>query len=215
MRNRMSESQFSSRELAILYHHGTRGFIFNAERKAQKEAIEEWKSDKERRDKLEEFSKFFDMSHVLIDTEHANREYSEIHPGLSFPDGMFAVTEKSPFAGPGMEMKRIGESLARDVAKHFESELTRLLKNSTLSKQQFIVFVLLWKDPDEYGTNRQLGERGVASKLDLAIGTVRSHHGRAKKKIEKAEFTAGLTDYALMDIETAHEDTKALLDEKL
>jgi hypothetical protein len=74
---------------------------------------------------------------------------------------------------------------------------------------------LLWEEPREHGAGRQLGEYGTAEALDIAIGTVRSHHARAKEKIKKAEFTAGLTDYAVMDIDTASEDTKTLLDEKL
>lgn len=215
MRNRMANSPFTGKDLAVLYHHGTRGFIYNAERTGQKQAIDEWKSDDQKSEHLRAFNEVFDMSHVLIDTEHVNRDYSEIHPGLSFNEGMFAATEESPFPSPGMDLKRIGDALARDVAKYFEKELTRLLENSTLSKQQFIVFVLLWEEPSEHLAGRQLGERGVADNLDIAVGTVRSHHARAKEKIEKAEFTAGLTEYAAMDIDTAHEDTKALLNEKL
>lgn len=211
----MTNSPFNGTELAVLYHHGTLGLIYNAERAAQKQTIDEWKADDQKHDHLRAFNEIFDMSHVLIDTEHVNREYSELHPGLEFNEGMFAATEEAPFPAPGMELKRIGDALARDVAKYFERELTRLLDNSTLSKQQFIVFVLLWEEPSEYPAGRQLGERGVAENLNIAVGTVRSHHARAKEKIEKAEFTAGLTDYAVMDIDTAHEDTKALLDEKL
>jgi hypothetical protein len=211
----MTNSPFTGTELAVLYHHGTRGFIYNAERAAQKQAIDEWKADNQKHENLRAFNEIFDMSHVLIDTEHVNREYSELHPGLEFNEGMFAAAEEAPFPTPGMELKRIGDALARDVAKYFERELTRLLENSTLSKQQFIVFVLLWEEPSEYPAGRQLGEQGVAENLNIAVGTVRSHHARAKEKIEKAKFTAGLTDYAVMDIDTAHEDTKALLDEKL
>ncbi len=211
----MTESPFAERELVILYHHGTRGFIFNAEQAAQKATIEDWKSDDQKHKQLRKFNEYFDMSHVLIDTEQVNRDYSELHPGLEFNEGMFAATEASPLDGPGMELKRIGDALSRDVAKHFERELTRLLEGSTLSKRQFLVFVLLWKDSAEYPAGRQLGERGVAGNLDIAVGTVRSHHARAKKKIEEAEFTAELTDYAKMDIDTAHEETKRLLDEEL
>lgn len=211
----MPDSLFTGRELTILYHHGTRGFIYNAERAAQKTVIENWKSDEQKHEHLRTFNEYFNMSQVLIDTEHVNRDYSELHPGLEFPEGMFAATEASPFDGPGIGLKQIGDALARDVAKHFERELTRLLEGSTLSKQQFLVFVLLWEDPAEYPAGRQLGERGVAEHLDIAVGTVRSHHSRAKEKIEKAEFTAGLTDYAKMDIDSAPEDTKRLLDEKL
>lgn len=211
----MADSPFTERELAILYHHGTRGFIFNAAHAARKAAIEDWKSDDHKHEQLRAFNEHFDMSHVDIDTGHANRDYSELRPGLVFPDGMFAATEESPFDGPGVSVKQIGDEFARDVAKHFERELTRLLEGSTLSKKQFLVFVLLWQNPREYPTGRQLGERGVAEYLGIAVGTVRSHHARAKKKIEKAEFTAGLTDYAKMDVETAPEETKRLLDEKL
>lgn len=211
----MNDSPFTGKEITVLYHHGTRGLIYNAERTAQKQAIDEWKADDQKHEHLRAFNDIFDMSHVLLDTGHVNREYSELHPGLSFNEGMFAATEESPFPSPGMDLKRIGDALARDVAKYFERELTRLLEGSTLSKQQFIVFVLLWEEPSEYPAGRQLGERGVAENLDIAVGTVRSHHARAKEKIEKAEFTAGLTDYAVMDIDTAHEDTKALLDKKL
>lgn len=206
-------SPFTGDELVLLYNHGTRGFIYNAERAAQKAAIEDWKEDDQKREQLEAFNDTFDMSHVILDTEHVHREYEELHPGLEFPDQMFAATDASPFDGPGMQLKRIGDALACDVAEHFERELTRLLENSTLSKMQFLVFVLLWEDPPEYRTGRQLGEQGVADNLDVAVGTVRSHHARAKEKIKKAEFTAGLTDYATMDIDTAHEDTKQLLSE--
>lgn len=211
----MTDSPFTNEELAVLYHHGTRGFIYNAERAAQKQAIDDWMSDDEKHEQLRAFNEVFDMSHVLLDTEHVNRDYSELHPGLQFSEAMFAVTDASPINGPKVHLKRIGDALARDVAKYFDRELTRLLENSTLSKQQFIVFVLLWEEPSEYGTGRHLGERGVAEKLGIAVGTVRSHHARAKDKIEKAEFTAGLTEYAVADWDTTVEDTEALLDDKL
>lgn len=211
----MTDSLFTGKELAVLYHHGTRGLIYNAERSAQKQVIEEWKSDDQKHEQLRAFNDVFDMSHVLLDTGHVNRDYSDLHPGFEYNQAMFAAAEESPFPSPSVPFKRIGDALARDVAEYFEQELTWLLENSTLSKQQFIVFVLLWEDPSEYGAGRQLGERGVAEKLELAVGTVRSHHARAKEKIEKAEFTAGLTEYAVIDIDTVHEDTKALLGEKL
>lgn len=211
----MTDSQFTEEELGVLYRHGTRGFIYNAVHAAQKEAIEEWKSDDKKHEELRAFNEAFDMSHVLLDTSLSMEKTAPLQPGLEFNEAMFKVTEESPLNGPGMQLKRIGDELARDVAKYFERELSRLLENSTLSKQQFVVFVLLWKEPSEYGTGRQLGERGVAEALDLAIGTVRSHHARAKDKIEKAKFTAGLTDYAVADWDTTHEDTKALLNEKL
>lgn len=211
----MGDSSFSERELAILYHHGIRGFIFNAERTAQKQAISIWKEDEQKLERLHKFNRYFDMSHIAVDTNRITRDYSELQPGMTFPSGVFAATEKSPFSGPGMDVKRIGDRLANDVAEYFEDELTRLLEYSALSKQQFIVFVLLWKEPSEYGSGRHLGEQGVADVLDVAVGTVRSHHGRAKKKIREAEFTAGLPGYAEMDIETAHEDTKSLLGEML
>ena len=211
----MTDSPFTDEELGVLYRHGTRGFIYNTERAAQKQAIEEWKADDQKHEQLRAFNEVFDISHVVLDTSLVTDKIAPLEPGLEFNEAMFAVTEESPLDGPGMHLKRIGDQLARDVAKHFEQELTRLLENSTLSKQQFIVFVLLWEEPSEYGAGRQLGERGVADALGLAVGTVRSHHARAKEKIEKAEFTAGLTEYAVMDIDTAHEDTKALLDEKL
>lgn len=211
----MADSPFTSEELVVLYRHGTRGFIYNAERAAQKAAIEEWKADDQKHEQLRAFNDVFDMSHVLIDTSLTTDDNSELHPGLEFTEGMFEVTEASPLEGPGVHLKRIGDTLARDVAKHFERELSRLLENSTLSKQQFIVFVLLWENPSEYPAGRQLGERGVAEKMDIAVGTVRSHHARAKDKIEKAEFTAGLTEYAVADWDSTVEDTKQLLDEKL
>ncbi|ELZ15977.1 hypothetical protein [Natrinema limicola] len=211
----MEDSPFTDEELGVLYRHGTRGFIYNAERAAQKEAIEEWKSDDQRHEELRAFNEVFDMSYIVLDTSLAMEKTAPLQPGLDVNEAMFKVTEESPFDGPGMQLKRVGDKLARDVSKYFERELARLLENSTLSKQQFVVFVLLWEEPSEHGTGRQLGERGVAEALDLAIGTVRSHHARAKDKIEKAEFTAGLTDYAVADWNTTHEDTKALLDEKL
>lgn len=211
----MTDSPFTGKELGVLYRHGTRGFIYNAERAAQKQAIEEWKSDGQKHEQLRAFNEIFDMSHIILDTSIGMEKTAPLQPGLEFNEAMFAVIEESPFDGPGMHLKRIGDELACDVLKYFERELTRLLENSTLSKQQFIVFVLLWEKPSEYGAGRQLGERGVADALDIAVGTVRSHHARAKEKIKIAEFTAGLTDYAVMDIDAAHEDTKALLDEKL
>lgn len=215
IRNRMVESPFTSEELVILYRHGTRGFIYNAERAAQKAAIEEWKADDQKYEQLRAFNEFFDMSHVLIDTSHITEDNSELNPELEVNEPVFALIEESPFEGPGLDLKRIGDALARDVAMHFERELAKLLKNSTLSKRQFIVFVLLWQEPSEYGDGRHLGERRVAEKLDIAVGTVRSHHARAKDKIEKAEFTAGLTEYAVADWDTTVEDTKELLASKL
>lgn len=209
------DSPFTDEELVILYRHGTRGFIHNAAQAARKAAIEEWKDDDQKHERLRAFNEVFDMSHVLIDTSLTTDDNSQLHPGLEFNEAMFDVIEKSPFNAPGMHLKRIGDALARDVAKHFERELTRLLENSTLSKQQFIVFVLLWEDPSEYGAGRHLGERGVAEKLGIAIGTVRSHHARAKDKIEKAEFTAGLTEYAKADWDSTVEETKQLLASKL
>jgi hypothetical protein len=211
----MEDSPFTHEELGVLYRHGTRGFIYNAVRAAQKEAIEEWKSDEQKHEELRVFNEIFDMSHVVLDTSNSMEKTAPLQPGLEFSEGLFKITQESPVDGPSMQLKRIGDELARDVLKYFARELTRLLENSTLSKQQFIVFILLWEEPTEHGTGRQLGERGVAEALDLAIGTVRSHHARAKDKIEKAEFTAGLTDYAVADWDTTYEDTKALLDEKL
>lgn len=211
----MPDSPFTDRELAVLYHHGTRGFIYNAERAAQKQAIDEWKSDDTKREQLTAFNEYFDMTKVLLDTGHTNRDYSELHPEFEYNEAMFAAAEESPFPAPDVNLKRIGDALARDIATYFEEELMRLLENSTLSKQQFIVFVLLWENPSEYGAGRQLGEHGVADYLDIAVGTVRSHHARAKEKLEKARFTVGLTDYAVTDWDTTVEDTKALLDEKL
>lgn len=211
----MAESPLTDEELGLLYRHGTRGFIYNAERTAQKEAIEEWKADDQKIEKLRAFNETFDMSHVVLDTGLVSEKTAPLQPGLDFSEAMFEVTEESPFDGPEMQLKRIGDELTSDVAKHFEQEVTRLLECSTFSKQQFIVFVLLWEDPSEYGAGRQLGERGVAEALGLAIGTVRSHHARAKEKLEKAEFTAGLTEYAVADWDSTTEDTKALLDEKL
>lgn len=211
----MSDSPFTDGEFGLLYRHGTRGFIYNAERAAQKEAIEEWKADDQKREALRAFNEVFDMSRITLDTSHGLERTALLQPGLDMPKGMFQATEESPFDGPGMELKRIGDELAQDVGKNFNQEMTRLLENSTLSKQQFLTFVLLWEEPREHGAGRQLGEHGTAEALDIAIGTVRSHHARAKEKIEKAEFTAGLTDYAVMDIDTASEDTKTLLDEKL
>lgn len=211
----MSDSPFTDEELGLLYRHGTRGFIYNAERAAQKATIEEWKADGEKHEALSTFSETFDMSYITLDISIAGAPTDPLEPGLEFNEGMFRATEQAPLDGPGMRLKRIGDELAQDVAENFEGELTRLLENSTLSKQQFLVFALLWEEPREHGAGRQLGEHGTAEALDIAIGTVRSHHARAKEKIEKAEFTAGLTDYAVMDIDTASEDTKTLLDEKL
>lgn len=211
----MTGSPVTDEELGLLYRHGTRGFIYNAERAAQKEAIEEWKADDHKHEKLRAFNEAFDMTHIVLDTAMANEKTAPLQPGLDFNEAMFEVTGKSPFDGSGIHLKRIGDELASDVAKHFEQEVIRLLEHSTFSKQQFIVFVLLWENPSEYGTERQLGERGVAEALDLAIGTVRSHHARAKEKLERAEFTAGLTDYAVADWDTTTEDTKALLAENL
>jgi transcriptional regulator len=51
----------------------------------------------------------------------------------------------------------------------------------------------------------------VADMLDIAIGTVRSHHGRAKDKIERARNTVGVVNYAKVDWDTFPDESSELI----
>lgn len=55
----------------------------------------------------------------------------------------------------------------------------------------------------------------LAACLDVAVGTVRSHHGRAKKNIERAHHTVGLITLKSTLDKVFSSDSEDLLAEEL
>jgi hypothetical protein len=198
----MSDSVFTDEEIAILYRHGVKGFIANAVREAKVKTIREWRADDEKRALLEEYDESpLDMSHIVVDTlPHTERD-TPLEPGFDFIEFGFSDYLIS-----------IADSMAQDVYENFCELVEELQESSLLSKKQFIVYILLWKDPPETpATPRQCTERMVADMLDIAIGTVRSHHGRAKDKIERARNTVGVVNYAKVDWDTFPDESSELI----
>lgn len=177
----MTEStRLTNSEIAILYKDGVKGLIANAGRNAKLKAIREWEANESKKEKLDYLRESpLDMTHIDFELRNAWGEGEpELHPSSeveNIPDGMVPP-----------DMKSIPRELAGDVFENFCEEIRRLQEDSNLSKNQFLVYFLRWN---------KKSERVVADLLDMEIGTVRSHYGRAKQKFEDAENTMRVRDY--------------------
>ncbi|KPN31940.1 hypothetical protein SY89_02697 [Halolamina pelagica] len=198
----MSDSTFTDEEIAILYRHGVKGFIANSIREAKLTTIREWRANDQKRALLEEYDESpLDMSHILLDTLAHTERNTPLEPGTEAIEFVFSDYLIS-----------IADSIAQDVYENFCELMEKKQQSSLLSKKQFIVYILLWNDPPETpATSRQCTEQMVADMLEIAVGTVRSHHGRAKDKIERARNTVDLVDYAKVDWDTFPDESSELI----
>lgn len=172
------ENTLTPEDLATLLRDGHPGLEANVTRKALKRVVDEWENHPKKAEKLE-----------------ALREspigYENMTPEIKYdPDE--ETYHLGPNKGPGVlnSLKPSGTfyvagEFAEDYFQAHCEIYNELLEQSSLTKKQFMVYLMKEGNQNEHTIARELG---------METGTVRSHAGRARKKVEKAQNTAKIPE---------------------
>lgn len=165
-------------DVAILIEDGHPGLGANISRMALEETVEEWENNPEKNEKLE----FLRESSMDVDFVHPeikwDAEREEFYAGPNKSPGVLGEL------APGGGFTVAGE-FSRDYYEAYRGLYRELFEKSSLTKQQYMTYLMR-----EAKTN----EHVIADRLGVKTGTVRSHAGRAREKVEKAEATARIPE---------------------
>ena len=172
------ENTLTPEDLATLLRDGHPGLEANVTRKALKRVVDEWENHPEKAEKLE-----------------ALRESPIGYENLT-PENKYDPDDETFYLGPNKSpdvLNNFKPSGTFHVAGEFAEDYfeahcdiyNELLEKSSLTKKQFLVFVMKEANKNEHA---------IANALDMKTGTVRSHAGRARKKVEKAQNTAKIPE---------------------
>ncbi|CCQ32223.1 Sigma-70 domain containing protein [Halorhabdus tiamatea SARL4B] len=168
----------TEQDLAVLLRDGHNGLDANMSRMALERVVEDWENHAEKDEKLEFLRDSpMDIDFVIPDVRwDADKE--EFYVGTNRGPGTLGELT----VGGGFH---VAGEFSRDYVEAYRQQYQDLLDESMLSKKQFMAYVMREANKNEHV---------IADALGVKTGTVRSHAGRAREKVEKAEATARIPE---------------------
>lgn len=190
------KSTLSRQDLAILLRDGHPGVEGNVTRTAFQRVVEEWESNPDTEQKLEVLRKSPIGVEALVPEEKYDPESEQFYLGPNKTPQTLQDFRPS-------HALEVAEEFAQDYLEAHCKVYRELLEESSLTKKQFLAYLM-----KEGNANEHM----IADVLDVEVGTVRSHAGRAREKVETAQRTARIPE--LFTVEGYHE-LKAEMNELL
>jgi hypothetical protein len=195
----MAETEASSltdQDLVVLLQEGHPGVEANVARTAFKRIVEEWENDSDQAQKLETLRASSIGVESLVPQARYDQESEQVYLGPNKAPIILNDTSPSPAYD-------VAEEFAAAFFEAHSKVYQELLDGSTLTKNQFLVYLM---------KEAETPEDVIAHKLDLEVGTVRSHAGRAREKVKAAQRTVRIPE--LFTVESPPEP-KAKMNELL
>jgi DNA-directed RNA polymerase specialized sigma24 family protein len=180
-------SSLTAQDLVVLLREGHSGVEANVARTAFNRIVDEWENDPDRSQKLETLRDSSVGVGSLVPQARYDQETEQFYLGPNKAPGILNDTNPSP-------VYDVAEEFAAAFFEAHSEVYQELLDGSTLTKNQFLVYLM-----KEAGAPEDV----IAHKLDLEVGTVRSHAGRAREKVKAARRTVRIPE--LFTVESSPE----------
>lgn len=172
------EETITDKDLAILLRDGHPALDANISRQALEQVVEEWENDPEKAEYLEMIRQSPMDVDFLSPEIKWDPDAEEHYLGPNKGPG----TLNSLQPNPGFS---VAGEFAQDYFNAHKNIYRELFENSNLTKKQFFAYVM--KEANQ-------NEHVIADRLGMERGTVRSHAGRARTKVEEATYTAKIAE---------------------
>ncbi|GGL71168.1 MULTISPECIES: RNA polymerase sigma factor [Halobacteriales] len=199
MSDSADQDTITDRDLAVLLRDGHPGLDANLSRMALEQVVSNWENNPEKEKKLEFLRESPMGIDFVIPDIHWDAEEEEFYVGTNRGPGVLGEVA----SGGGFH---VAAEFSREYVEAYREQYQELLDNSTLTKKQFLTYVMREANKNEYV---------IADALDVKTGTVRSHAGRAREKVQKAQATARIPElFEFEGYDELQENMESLLEPK-
>jgi len=169
------EDTLTIADITTLYRDGRSGFEASITRLALHRTVEDWDNHPEKAERLETLRQSsIGYEQLTPEVRHDPDEGYTLAPNSS--PGVLNSTKRSG-------LFRVAGEFAQDCFDHHCELHREMVEDSSLTKRQYIVYLMV---------EGEKTETQIAQELDMEVGTVRSHAGRAREKIKTAKNTANI-----------------------